>query len=89
MIFHAIWCSDCRTMKPMWRNLRLQFSDLKIKEYDYSDTNHDIPAIINTYHIHDLPTVIFLDKNNNELSRLAGLQHRDSIIDLITKYKNL
>lgn len=87
IVYEAIWCSDCREMKPMWRNLRLQFPDLEIEEYDYG--HRDIAERIVKYSIHDLPTVIFLDDNNNELSRLTGLRHRDDFIELINKYKNL
>lgn len=87
LVFQAIWCSDCRVMKPMWRNLKLQFPKLIIIENNYSDC--DIPEKIQKYRIHDLPTIIYLDKEEKELERTTGIQHRDSIIDLINKYKNL
>jgi len=89
VVYEAIWCYDCRVMKPMWRNLRLEFPKLIIEEIDYSENDKKLPENIQKYQIHDIPTAIFFDKNNNELSRLTGLRHRDDFIDLINKYKNL
>jgi thioredoxin-related protein len=74
-------------MKPLWRSLRLQFPSLIIKEHDYDSKN--IADDIQKYSIHDLPTIIFFNKDKKELSRLTGLKHRDEIINLINKYKNL
>ena len=85
LLFEAIWCRDCKIMHSLWRNLKLEMPDLDIK-YIGIDEHKEF---CKTFGILEVPTVIFADKEGKELERLVGLQHRDFVIDLIKKYKNL
>ena len=85
LLFEAIWCNDCKVMHSLWRNLKLEMPDLIIQKFEIDEHKE----YCRTFGIIEVPTVIFADENDRELERLIGIQHRDLIIDLIKKYKNL
>lgn len=72
-------------MRPLWRNIRLEFPDLQVKYLDVDENE----AYCKVFNIFNVPTAIFADKEGKELERLEGIQHKDTIIDLINKYSNL
>jgi len=85
LLFGAIWCKDCKVMRPLWRNLKLEMPDLDTQYFDV-DEHKDY---CRTFGIVDVPTAIFADKEGKELDRVIGIEHRDNIINLIKKYQNL
>ena len=85
LLFNAIWCKDCKTMKPLWRNLRLENPKVEIKNLEVD--NHK--RYCKLFNIIDVPTAVFIDNEGKELERCVGVQHKDFIIKLIKKYKNL
>lgn len=67
--FNAIWCSGCIVMKKAIKEIEKQHPDIEIESYDYDmDTDK-----VEEWHVGDiLPVLIFLDENNQEISRLNG-----------------
>jgi len=85
LIFKAIWCKDCKFMNALWRNLQLEMPELEIKYFEIDDHKE----YCDTFSIFTVPTVIFADREGKELERIDGIVHRDIVLDLIKKYKNL
>lgn len=79
--FGAVWCNECLVMKPMWSEIETKMPELKTEYFD-SDDN---PDLLKKYDIKNIPVFIFLDKNNNEILRLEGLQNREELINIIKK----
>ena len=78
----AVWCPGCLVMRPIWKKLKEQYS-INITEYDL-DTDSDI---IEKYNVGDkLPVTIFIDENDNELSRLIGEKTMQELEIEINKY---
>lgn len=83
--FGAVWCSGCLVMKPRWKEVEEENPWLKNEYYDY-DNNKDM---VEKYKINDnLPTFVFLDKNENEIMRLSGEPSKDELLKLIEEHKN-
>lgn len=80
----AIWCPGCLVMKKVWKNILNSYNDLDITELDYDINNEEIKKY-NPGKV--LPIVIFLDDNNNELTRLIGEQKEETLKNYIDKYK--
>ena len=80
----AIWCPGCLIMKKVWKNIFNEYPELNIIELDY-----DMDSVeVNKYNPGKvLPVTIFLDNNNNELTRLIGEQKESIIKDNIEKYR--
>ncbi len=80
----AVWCSGCVVMRPIWREIEKEISDLETEYLDFDDNEEELKK----YNLGDiLPVFIFLDMNGNELERLIGEQKKEKIISLINKYK--
>lgn len=80
----AIWCPGCLVMRPVWKKIKEKYP-IDIIEYDI-DINSDE---IKEFNIDDkLPVTIFIDNNNNELSRLIGEKNIEEIQKEIEKYQN-
>ena len=80
----AIWCPGCLVMKKVWKNILNSYNDLDITELDYDMNSEEIKKY-NPGKV--LPIVIFLDDNNNELTRLIGEQKEETLKNYIDKYK--
>ena len=79
LIFGAIGCNSCLTMKTLSRNLKLEFPEI-IFEYIDVDINE---SKVKKYNIEETPTLVFLNFKGKEITRKIGIQHRDTILEVI------
>ncbi len=79
--FGAIWCTECLVMKPMWQEIERLIPELKTEYYDADDNSE----MLEKYKIKDIPVFIFLDKDDNEIMRLRGVQNKDDLIREVKK----
>ncbi len=77
--FGAIWCKECLVMKPVWAEIEAETPELKTEYYDADDH----PEMIKKYNAKKVPIFIFLDKNNQEILRLQGMQNKKELIKLV------
>lgn len=83
--FGALWCNGCLVMKPRWGQIEKEYPWLVTEFYDY-DRDKDM---IEKYQIsEELPTVVFLDKDDNEFLRLSGEISKEKIVEIITANKD-
>jgi len=71
-------------MKPIWKEIEEELPWLQTEYYDV-DEQKDISK---KYDIVDLPTFIFLDKNENEIHREIGEIGKETLIEIINMYKD-
>ena len=74
--FGAVWCKDCLVMKPMWGEIEAEIPELKTQYFEADEC----PEKLEKYSVKDIPTFIFLDKDDNELLRLQGIQNKEELI---------
>ena len=79
--FGAIWCKECLVMKSIWEEIEKEVSGFESQYFD-ADENEEV---LEKYNVQDVPTFIFLDKEEKEITRLKGVQNKE---DLITTIKN-
>lgn len=80
--FNAIWCSGCLVMKKAIKEIEELYPNIEIESYDY-DMDTDMVKKWNIGEI--IPVLIFVDENNNEISRLIGEKTKKEIIKEIEK----
>lgn len=82
----AIWCSGCLVMRPRWQKIEKENTWIESEYFEYDDS----PEIIEKYNLKDveIPVVIFLDKDGNELERLHGEQSEKNLVELLNKYRH-
>jgi len=76
----SLWCPSCLIVNEVLNTL----NDIEIINLDY---DFDSEEVIKYQPGKILPVLIFIDQNNNELERLIGEQKKETIINLIEKYR--
>lgn len=76
--FSAPWCGPCKALAPEFKKLEEQFTDIKFISVDVEEK----PMIAQLYAIRTVPTVI-IEKNNETINRMVGLQSKQKYIDAI------
>lgn len=78
--FSAVWCPGCLVMRPIWKSIGEEYSNLDIIEYDY-DMDFDA---VEKYNVKDkLPVIIMVDENDKEIKRLVGEKTKEEILEFI------
>lgn len=75
----ADWCPDCIIMRLRFNEIEKEIPGLETEFIDI-DKNKEIKKERN---IEDIPTFIFLDKNNQEFLRLQKLIEKDDLLKII------
>ena len=76
----ASWCSGCVVMRPRWDKIE-KIRKIETEYYDF-DIYEDM--LKDKYQIGDkLPIFIFLDNNNQEITRLVGEPSEEEILKVI------
>ena len=77
--FGAIWCKECLVMRPMWEDIEKEIPELVTEYYDADES----PDILDKYEAEKIPVFVFLDKDNNVILKLQGIQSKDELVKLI------
>ena len=75
----AEWCGPCRALKQNLTN----FTRVPVEEINVEENQEAVTK----YKIRNIPVLIYLDENGNELERTVGLQTLDQINSIIDKYE--
>lgn len=75
--FTASWCPSCKQLSKVLED----FNDIPVEEIDIEDRFE----LADKYGIRNLPTMILLDKDNNEIHRFVGLTTLDKIREFVNE----
>jgi thioredoxin 1 len=81
--FSASWCGPCRTLKPIFEDVRNGYGSniVKFEEYDVDESSD----VASKYNIRSVPTVI-IEKNGQEVGRFAGVQSKLAYVNSINEH---
>lgn len=78
--FYADWCALCRVLKTLLNGFdRIPIEDVNV------DVNQELTS---KYEIRQLPTVVLLDKEGNEVWRKTGLTNPLELENAYHKYRH-
>ncbi|MEK7098022.1 MAG: thioredoxin family protein [Patescibacteria group bacterium] len=73
--FGAIWCMHCIYIKSVLDDLGQEYRELIVEEFDADDHADKHKE----FSIKDIPTLVFMDKNGNEVLRLEGAKDKKEL----------
>jgi len=74
LYFTAAWCGPCRALAPRMEKLKGQINYRKIDV----DNNREMSA---KYSVRNVPSLILVDQNGQELNRMVGVQSDEAILN--------
>lgn len=80
----AVWCPGCVIMKPRWEEIEKEIPELETEYFD-ADENKEI---LEKYEVKNLPTFIFLDKDENVILKMDGEIDKEELLKIIEKNKD-
>lgn len=81
--FYADWCGPCKELSEDLVKANLK---IDIEEIDIDDPNKQ--DLVEKYNIRSLPTLIFINEENEELERIVGTVTINKIQSIINKYED-
>ena len=70
--FYADWCGQCKQLSNILNSLNIQCVEYDIDE----DENEDV---MEKYSIRNLPTLVVVDEEGNEIAKHVGIDTREHI----------
>lgn len=74
--FYADWCGPCKQQSKLLKDFPIEVQSINIEEEE---------ELTEKYNVKNLPTLILVDDNNNELTRFHGLTQPDKIVTYYEK----
>ena len=79
--FYGNFCAPCKALSTLLDNMKL---DVPIVNVDIEDDTEDL---VTKFYIRNVPTLVLVDSNENELGRIVGTASEDAINKLISKHE--
>jgi len=81
--FSAVWCGPCHDQEPIVAEIHEEYEGrLHVEEIDVDQK----PEMAQKYGIKAIPTLVFLDREGNEVDRLVGLSDKAKIVGKLTEH---
>jgi len=80
---NAMWCPGCIVMHKVWDEVRKDYPDIEIINYDY-DMDEDI---VNTFNPGSILPITICIVNDKEVYKLNAEKNKKELVDIIEKYK--
>jgi thioredoxin 1 len=74
LYFSAAWCGPCKMLGPIMDSVSEEVAWEKVNV----DNNQELSI---KYGVRNIPTLVLVDSNGNELNRSTGVMQKQQIID--------
>ena len=81
LLFKLSTCSPCKLLSRLFTQLHILKKDIVLDEDDNADT------IADKYHIKSVPTIVVLDKDDNEIGRIIGPRTKEQLLEELKSYE--
>lgn len=81
LLFKLSTCSPCKLLSTLLTQLHILKKDIVLDEDDNADT------IADKYNVKSVPTIVILDKDDNEIGRFIGSRTKEQLLEELKKYE--
>jgi len=82
----AGWCAPCKALEPIFLEVENEHNDtIDFKEINVDNARGEDFDFIEHNNVRSIPTVFFLDENDNILHKEVGYMTKDKFNELIDK----
>jgi thioredoxin len=78
--FYADWCNPCKTMLPVFEELKSEFTNIKFEKINIEESEE-----AGKFGVTSIPTFI-ITKNNAEISRKNGVMTKEAFKNWLQPY---
>ncbi len=81
MVFTSTMCMDCKRLKEVIKDIEGEYSPkINIVSINATAKDRNVKEKIKKYNVTLVPTMIFLDKNNNQRNKIEGFIPKEELI---------
>ena len=80
--FSADWCQPCKNFAPIFEEVS-KMDDFKNITFSEIDIDEDTNFFVEKFNIKNVPSVVFLDEENNVIKKLIGGVSKTDFIKLL------
>lgn len=80
MKFSAAWCGPCKALKPMFEEVKTNFSNVVFEDVDVDEQFE----LAGKYGIRSVPTVV-VERDGTEIERFSGVQSKMAYVNAINE----
>jgi thioredoxin len=80
--FYADWCNPCKTMLPIFEELKSEFTNIEFKKINIEESEE-----AGKFGVTSIPTFI-LTRNDAEISRKNGVMTKETFKNWLEQYDN-
>lgn len=88
--FGASWCGPCRVYENILKEVKISHPEVEIKEINIEDESNEVTALVNKYHVKNIPLTVFQFSDGSERleTGLLQLNRIEEILNSDSKCQN-
>ena len=76
--FFGSWCNPCKALSKSLEDAGIEHQSIDVDENE---------ELTEKYNVRSVPTIVILDKDDNEIGRFIGTRTKEQLLEELKKYE--
>lgn len=76
--FFGSWCNPCKALSKSLEDAGIEHQSIDVDENE---------ELTEKYNVRSVPTIVILDKDDNEIGRFTGSRTKEQLLEELKKYE--
>lgn len=76
--FFGSWCNPCKALSKSLEDAGIEHQSIDVDENE---------ELTEKYNVRSVPTIVILDKDDNEIGRFVGSRTKEQLLEELKKYE--
>ena len=76
--FFGSWCNPCKALSKSLEDAGIEHKSIDVDENE---------ELTEKYNVRSVPTIVILDKDDNEIGRFTGSRTKEQLLEELKKYE--